>query len=119
MNQKDFKRRIKLLSDFCNKKYKNIDMNECNNLTIHGICELCFNILRKEKEIPLNKRTLKRLKPLRGDLHYLADNRKKSIKRKKEIIKDLINHTDFFRVVKKSIIPALNKLYTHNIQLSI
>lgn len=112
MNQKDFKKRIKLLSKIdCRKSKTKKFMLECNDLTIHGICELCYNILRKEREIPLNKQTIKKLEPLRQILHKLS-NPKGSIKKKREILSEISE--DFFPKIKKSILPALSKLYIRN-----
>ena len=109
MDAENFVRRIKLLEDFCFNPTRKDEQTQ-TDITVHGICELCFNILRKEREIPLNKRTLKKLYPIRKQLHQLANNNI-GIKKKRHILKHVLAFTNFIKILKKSIIPALKKQY--------
>ena len=107
MDQKDFGRRITLLSKFVKEKNKKKYLHSCDDINIHAICELCFNILRPEREIPLNTRTLKKFKPIRNILHRLA-NPRGSLRNKRYYLSEI---SDYFPTFKKTVIPALKRKY--------
>lgn len=108
MDQKDFSRRIELLINYVNAKNNKEFIMECDDRIVHGVCELCFNILRPEREIVLNKQTLENLKPFRRILHNLANSRL-SIKNKRRLLSAISE--DFVPILKRSIVPTLKKKY--------
>ena len=112
MDQAGLLRRIKLLSSFkpskVKGKYTSLD---CDDTLIHGLCELCMNILRGEKEIPLNKKILKKLLPFRSQLHKLSKSGG-SVNNKRKTILEVCPY--FVPILRKSILPALKKLYKKN-----
>ena len=115
MNQQDFARRIDLLDKFVGEKNKRKFLESCDDLCIHTLCELCFNILRPERELPLNTRTLRKLKPLRPILHKLA-NPRLSIKSKRYYLSNQLS--DYYPTIKKTVIPTLKKKYNNNLKSS-
>ena len=112
MDHRSFKRRIQLLSKIdCSKRKGKKFLLECKDTTLHGLSELCWNILRKEKNIPLNKRTLKKMLPLRRYFHRLS-NPNGSIKNKRLLLSLICDK--FLPILRKSIIPTLSRLYLMN-----
>lgn len=107
MDDQSFFDRLDILEKFSDEKKKRKYLSQCDDLTIHCLSELCFNLLRKEKEIPLNKRTIKKLLPLRDILHRLSKSTG-SIKNKRKHLTEIANV--LCPIMKKSIIPALNKI---------
>lgn len=107
MFKKDFFHRVDVLTDFARKQNKFKFIDTCPDSTIHCLCELCFNVLRLEREIPLNKRTLKKLLPLKKVLRTLSDSRK-SVSNKRRIL----NHfgPKLYPLITKSLVPALKRM---------
>ena len=107
MNQTDIDQRLYILSRFAKEKNKEKYLQNCDETSIHTICELCFNIIRPEREMALNKRTVKKLLPIREFLHELARPRG-SMKYKRLILSQISNQ---YPVISETIIPALKKKY--------
>ena len=107
MDRTNIIKRLKLLKFFTKDKNPINFIVECDELFIHGISEVCFNLVSPNRNISLNKQTLKKLYKIRYELNELA-NPKKSIKNKRKILLQLPEF--FFPLLKKTIIPAIKKL---------
>ena len=107
LNKTDFFRRLDVLTEFSRKQNKSTFIDKCSDSTIHCLCELCFNVLRVEREIPLNKRTLKKLVPLKQVLRTLSDPRK-SVSNKRRILNYF--GPKLYPLITKSFLPALKRM---------
>ena len=107
MNQIDINRRLSVLSNFAKSKNKKEFVQICDEKALHTICELCYNIIYGKGEMTLNKRTIKKLLPIRSFLHTLA-NPRGSFKKKRLILSQISDHYPIFT---KTIIPTLNRIY--------
>ena len=102
LDRTEINRRHKLLSKFLSRKDKS-SVLKCDERIVHVICELCSNILMDSS---LNKPTLKKLFPMRKNLHILSNSRG-SLKKKREICYEISD--ELYPILKKTILPIIKK----------
>lgn len=101
--------KLKELSLFCKSRQKSVYVCCCDDEQIHIICELLHNILFGGMELKGSK-LIKELYEFRVILHYLSDENV-SIPDKRRILCRVAKKTKLFSLIRKKILPILQRKY--------